>query len=208
NGKLEKLNTVNGILNLSLAVGETAVIMLTDEIFDADDKKEFSDKFEINEFKLKRDVELICDENGFDNVEHNEKTSPVTLGDWSRFVGSAYSGSCVYEATFALPDEKIGKEGEIDLGEVHFSASVYLNEKLLGTALASPYRLRIPCGVLDKNNFLKVVVTNTSANWYLHTDYFDKWSIKELSTYFEGELEYAKDYVSGGLYGPVWLYTE
>lgn len=122
-------------------------------------------------------------------------------------IGNAYSGSCVYETTFTLPDEKIGKEGEIDLGEVHFSASVYLNDKLLGTALTSPYRLIIPVGILDKNNTLKIVVTNTSANWYVHTDYFDRWDIRELSPYFETELEYAKDFASGGLYGPVTLKT-
>ena len=72
----------------------------------------------------------------------------------------------------------------------------------------SPYRFKIPVGLLDKNNELKIVVTNTSANWYVHTDYFDKWSIKELSPYFEAELDYANDSVSGGLYGPVVLYTE
>jgi hypothetical protein len=84
-----------------------------------------------------------------------------------------------------------------------FAASVYLNGQFLGTSLTPPYRLNIPEGLLKKENKLKIVVTNTSANWYLHTDYFDKWSINELSPYFEAELEYAKDSVSGGLYGPV-----
>ena len=71
-----------------------------------------------------------------------------------------------------------------------------------------PYSLKIPAGLLQKENILKIVVTNTSADWYINTDYFDKWSIKELSPYFETELDYAKDSVSGGLYGPVTLYTE
>ena len=71
-----------------------------------------------------------------------------------------------------------------------------------------PYSLKIPVGLLNKVNKLKIVVTNTSANWYTHTDYFDKWKTEELSPYFETELEYSKDSVSGGLYGPVVLYTE
>lgn len=107
-----------------------------------------------------------------------------------------------------LPDEKAGKEGELDLGDVHFTAQVYLNDQPLGTALMSPYRFKIPAGILCKSNKLKIVVTNTSANWYVHTDYFDRWKTEELSPYFEAELEYAKDIVSGGLYGPVILYTE
>ena len=209
NGRLQKFKTENGILNLSLEVGETAVILLTDEIFDADSRKEFKVKTEItNNFIFSKNIELICNENGFDNINHNEKPRPVTLGDWSKLIGNAYSGSCVYETSFEISDDKIGKEGELDLGEVHYSASVHLNNQYLGTVLASPYRLRIPSDLLKKNNALRVIVTNTSANRYVNTDYFDKWDIKELSPYFEGELEYAKDLVSGGLYGPVTLKTE
>lgn len=33
-------------------------------------------------------------------------------------------------------------------------------------------------------------------------------STEELSEYFDGEIEYAKDFLSGGLYGPVSLRTE
>lgn len=42
----------------------------------------------------------------------------------------------------------------------------------------------------------------------IHTNYFDKWNINELSPYFEVEKDFAKDFVSGGLYGPVAIYTE
>ncbi len=209
NGSLQRFKAENGIIKLSLAVGETAVILLTEETLDAEDKKEFKEKSEIsNQFMFSKNVELIFNGNGFDNVKHIEKFMPITLGDWSGLIGSSYSGSCVYETTFVISDDKVGKEGEIDLGEVHFSASVYLNNRFLGTAFMSPYRLRIPCGVLEKSNTLKMIVTNTSANRYVHTDYFSKWSIKELSPYFETEIEYAKDLVSGGLYGPISIYTD
>ncbi len=209
NGTLQRLETENGILQLSLAIGEMAVILLTDETLDADNKKEFNNKIDILDgFFFSKELELTCNENGFENIEHSDKAIPINLGDWKYLIGNAYSGSGVYETTFTLPAEKIGKEGEIALGDVHFAARVYLNGQALGTALMPPYRLKIPADVLDKNNKLKIVVTNTSANWYVHTDYFDRWSIKELSPYFEAEMNYAKDFVSGGLYGPVALYTE
>ena len=208
-GKLQHLQAENGVLNISLATGETAVILLTDETYDAENKKDFKNRFDITSgFMFRKENELVCNEDGFDNINHSDKAVPVTLGDWSCLLGNSYSGSGVYEAEFTLPTEKIGKEGEIALGDVCYAAQVYLNDKLLGNALVPPYRLKIPAGLLQKENKLKIVVTNTSANWYLHTDYFDKWSIKELSPYFEAELEYAKDSVSGGLYGPVTLYTE
>ncbi len=208
-GALQRFETENGILSLSLAIGETAVILLTDETLNAETKKEFRNRFDIpNGFLFRKELELTCNKNGFEIIKHFDKAIPVSLGDWDSLIGSAYSGSGIYETTFTLSDEKIGKAGEIDLGDVHFTACVYLNGQPLGTALMPPYRLKIPDGVIKKNNILKVIVTNTSANWYTHTDYFDKWNIKELSPYFDGEKAFAKDYVSGGLYGPVTLYTE
>ncbi len=208
-GNFHNLNTENGILNLSLAIGETAVIMLTDETFDAEIKKEFSFKIDISdEFVFRKNTELLFNENGFENINHSEKSFSVNLGDWASTIGCDYSGSAVYEKSFKLPTEKIGKEGEIDLGDVHYTAEVFLNGYPLGTALTPPFRLKIPANILAESNDLKIVVTNTSANLYVHTDYFDKWNINELSPYFEGELNYAKDLVSGGLYGPVTLYTD
>ncbi len=209
NGKLQRLQAENGVLHLSLAIGETAVVLLTDEFYDAENKKEFKEKFEIRDsFLFRRETELICNENGFDNINHSETAVPVNLGDWSDLIGSDYSGSGIYETVFTLPDERTGNEGEIDLGDVRFTASVYLNGQYLGTALMPPYRLKIPAHLLCKENRLKIVVTNTSANRYLYTDYFDGLNEKELSPYFEGEKKFAKDYVSGGLCGPVVLYTE
>ncbi|MBR2868516.1 MAG: hypothetical protein IKB88_05585 [Clostridia bacterium] len=208
-GKLQRFKAENGHLNLSLALGETTVIMLTDETLGAENKKEFSFKTDISDgFLFRKEAELSCGENGFENIRHSDNSVSVILGDWAAIIGSDYSGSGVYEAEFTLPTENMGKEGEIDLGEVHYAAEVYLNGHFLGAALMPPYRFRIPDGVLTENNKLKTVVTNTSANWYFHTNYFDKWNIKELSPYFEAEIEYAKDLVSGGLYGPVTLYTE
>ena len=208
-GKLQRLQTNNGVLNFSLAVGETAVVLLTDEIYDSESTSEFKTRFDIDDnFTFRKETELICDENGFESVNHSDKSTNIKLGDWSSLIGSAYSGSCAYETMFTLPDEMIGKIGKISLGDVHFAATVYLNERCLGTALMPPYNLNIPEDLLVKENKLKIVVTNTSANWYIHTDYFDKWSTRELSPYFETELDYAKDSVSGGLYGPVVLYTE
>ena len=209
NGKLKRLMFENGVLNISLATGETAVILLTDENIDVEAPKSFENKLVLsNEFALRREIELVCNENGFKKIKHYETATPVKLGDWSYLIGSAYSGSCTYETTFTLPDNMIGKEGELRIEEVCFSASAYLNGKSLGTALMSPYKFTVPGDLLTKENKLEIVVTNTSANWYLNTDYFDKWSDKELSPYFEAEINYAKDSVAGGLYGPIVLYTE
>ncbi len=208
-GELQHLETKNGVLNLSLVIGETAVVLLTDAVLKAENKKHIKEKFNItSSFTIKKETELICGENGFDNIKHSDKAVSIKLGDWSQFVGNSYSGSGVYETSFTLPVEKSAKEGELNLCEVHFVASVFLNECPLGTKLAAPYKFKIPGGVLSENNTLKIVVTNTSANWYVHTDYFKRYKTEELSQYFDAEIEYAKDFLTGGLYGPVTIYTE
>ncbi len=207
-GTLQRFQTEGGEWSLSLAVGETAVILLTDENLCAQTCKEYTHPHTLPDaFQFRRQAELICDENGFKSIEHADKAVSVQRGDWACQVGSAYSGSCVYETSFTLPDEKCGKEGKLNLGDVRFTAAVSLNDTFLGTVFAPPYTLKIPQGVLCRRNTLKVVVTNTSANWYVHTDYFDKWNRNELSPYFETEKSYAKDSACGGLYGPVCLYT-
>lgn len=208
-GSLRHFEAENRILRLSLEIGETAVILLTDESINAEKQTKFEERFDISDnFIFRKENELICNESGFETIKNQDNATAATLGDWSGFIGSAYSGSGVYDATFTLPEDKKDKEGEIDLGDVRYAAEVFLNGRPLGAALTTPYRLKVPVGVLKKENTLKIVVTNTSANWYAHTDYFDKWTIKELSPYFETELSYAKDFSSGGLYGPVVLYTE
>ncbi len=209
NGALQKLKTENGILTLSLSVGETAVIVLTDETFPAADQKECSKTAAVlRDFDFRKQTELIFNENGFDNIRHSEKGASVTTGDWADLLGCAYSGSGVYETAFTLPEMQVGRAGVIDLGDVHFAAEVILNGHSLGTAVMPPYRINIPAGISEKNNTLRVTVTNTAANQYLHTDYFAPYKTEELSPYFASELYYAKDFASGGLYGPVVIYTE
>ena len=208
-GKPEHFKTENGIMKLSLAMGEMAVIFLTDESIEAESKKEFVNKFDLpNESFFSRNIELVCTEKGFENIIYSDEAVSVNTGDWSSLIGSSYSGSCGYETSFTLPAEKAGKEALIDLGDVRYAAEIFVNGKAVGTALMPPYKVKIPAGVLEETNSLKIIVINTSANWYHHTDYFDKYSIKELSPYFEDEFIYAKDFVSGGLYGPLTLFTE
>ena len=157
---------------------------------------------------LKAERRLACGDNGFYDIVYSSDGAPVKLGSWDCAVGSDYSGSCVYQTEFKLPTEYIGKSGFIDFGRVYYSAKVELNGEMIGSALMPPYRLRLPIGLLREQNSLKITVTNTSANWYASTDYFDRFEISQLSPYFEIAREYANDYAKGGLCGPVKLILE
>ena len=196
----------DGIFAVDLALGETAVLMLSDEQYPISEEKQEHFVFEIKSpFTLKKEKSLACSEDGFYDVVHDEGEVLCELGAWDEIVGVDYSGSCTYKTEFSLSCDMIDSEGEIDLGDVFYSAKVELNGVLLGSVLASPYRLKIPRNILREKNTLSVTVTNTAANWYVTTDYFDKYQISELSPYFEGEMRYAKDSLNGGLYGPIKL---
>jgi hypothetical protein len=52
----------------------------------------------------------------------------------------------------------------LDLGDVRESASVYLNGKHVGTCIGPQYSLIIPGAIINKQNLLEVVVSNSMAN--------------------------------------------
>ena len=208
-GSLTRFVAEKGILEVELALGETAVLLLADEQFPAGEPVSFPNEIAISAaFQFQKDRELTIGEHGFVDAQHKEESIQLSVGSWEPAVGAAYSGSGTYTAEFALPEALVGKSGMLDLGTVCYSAKVSMNGHCLGTVLMPPYRLEIPVGLLREKNELSVTVTNTSANWYVHTDYFDRWQTHQLSPYFEAERNYAKDSVNGGLYGPVKLFLE
>lgn len=71
-----------------------------------------------------------------------------------------FSGHLKYTGEFIL-DDKIDK-GIIDLGDVFEVAELYLNDKLIGTKIAPPYKFNLEDYMLNKgNNKIGIIVTNT-----------------------------------------------
>ncbi len=82
----------------------------------------------------------------------------------------AFSGLARYSLIFDAPKEEA--EGwMLDLGEVCYSARVWLNGKLLGTLIASPFRVFVPKEIMrEKGNELVVEVANLMANRIAYMD--------------------------------------
>ena len=93
----------------------------------------------------------------------------------------------------------------MDLGEVKYTCEVTLNGHPLGVKVMPPYRYDLPAGLMKEQNQLSIRVSNTAGNEYLHTRTFDKWAPWQLSTYHQKQLEFCKDTLDSGLYGPVRL---
>jgi glycosyl hydrolase family 106( putative alpha-L-rhamnosidase) len=74
--------------------------------------------------------------------------------------GSNYSGWATYETTFEAPDAGPDVEWAIDLGRVHETAEVWLNDQALGAAWKRPRRLLCGTALRKGKNRLRVEVAN------------------------------------------------
>ncbi|MDR0554283.1 MAG: hypothetical protein LBG76_05745 [Treponema sp.] len=97
-------------------------------------------------------------------------TAPVTvsvepftapLADWRLYGYPWFSGRCRYENSVWL-DKKEGRY-IIDLGQVHFSAEVWVNGGLAGVRVWNPYRLDITDLLREGENRIAVVAANSAA---------------------------------------------
>ena len=76
-----------------------------------------------------------------------------------------FSGTVTYRTSFEWkPDEAVGGEVFLDLGQVHHMARVFLNGQDLGLAWKPPYRLEASHALQEGHNELEIRVTNAWAN--------------------------------------------
>jgi hypothetical protein len=95
-----------------------------------------------------------------------EKVVFNNLEDWSKRPDlQHYSGKAVYRTTFDRPTELKDGRCWISLGNVKNIASVKLNDKDLGVAWCTPWRLEVPAGLVQpKDNRIEITVANLWIN--------------------------------------------
>ena len=93
-------------------------------------------------------------------------TNLTELVGWERWAPS-FAGTMRYEVTFDTDgwSPAMRRAQELDLGEVHEMAHVWLNGKDLGVRFMPPYRFDVPEGLMKSGeNRLAVEVTSLGAN--------------------------------------------
>lgn len=118
------------------------------------------------------------------------------LYEWEK----SFSGEVTY--TIPLPTVATG-EYLLDLGEVRYTATVYLDGEQVGEVSMPPYRL--PLSLREGSHMLTVAVANTAANACAHTDYFEKTHPWDVGPYHANMVEHEACEPGGGLLGPVSL---
>ncbi|MBK7439516.1 MAG: glycoside hydrolase family 2 protein [Saprospiraceae bacterium] len=96
-----------------------------------------------------------------------------TLDDWTTMENGAlknFSGSASYKTTFTLPRQK-STHYLLDLGLVHESAEIKINDKYITTCIGPLYQAVISAAALRrKKNKLEVIVSNSMANRIIGLD--------------------------------------
>lgn len=92
-----------------------------------------------------------------------------TLQDWTENTDKGikyYSGTAIYKTQFNAEISGVkGKDLYLNLGKVNCIASIKLNHKDLGIVWTSPWRVKIPSGLLNNTgNELEIEVANVWAN--------------------------------------------
>lgn len=200
-GKVISPTKKEGVIEQTVLSGEITAVLYSDAPIVAEEVFKGEKETTLNDFTLRKSRQFLIKEMTTESVDVSEGEIKVCLGDWRKYLGEDFSGSCIYKTEFAIP--KTAKDTiTLDLGKVFISAEAFVNGKTLGVKVMPPYSYEIPVGQLSKNNVLEVRVSGGVANQYVHTKHFDKWQDWQKSPY-EMIEKYDKDSLDGGLIGPV-----
>ena len=200
-GELYNCTQSDKSVNLTLASGETAAVLITTEPLAA--KEPLPDRenvLPINEFSLSKKTACALKSAGCEYEQQPYTPQKTKPGDWAKIAGKDYSGSCVYKATFTMDSET---DAVLDLGKVCYACEVVLNGTAVATRIMPPYRCVLPKELLKGTNELEITVTNTMANQFVYSGAFKDLEPWQFSQYYDKEIEFMKESLPSGLFGPV-----
>lgn len=202
-GSMTPAVTRGGYAGITLESGGLAALIISSDIPEAEEKAEYDKSAVIGGMTIRRVRGMEFTGDTIEIREYDDPPRPAVAGDWRDAVGDDFSGSCEYVCKVTLAGDA-EKGGYADLGDVCYIAEAYFDGHPLGEALMPPYRFDIPAELLCAGSHeLRIVITNTPANRYLGTDFFERYEQWQLSPYFPKEMTYMPDTAVSGLIGPI-----
>lgn len=192
------MHTKNGDkteIPISLLRGEGIFILASSEekrVLKRDKKIHVADITNFRSYISRREV-ISC-ERGTANDYYESGEIREGLYEWDK----SFSGEVTYTAHLPPMDDG---EYIVELGEVRSTATVYVDEDLVGSTTLPPYFVKISNKKHGRD--LKIVVANTPANECARTDYFDKMDVKDVGGYHPKMKFKEMQAKPGGLLGPV-----
>jgi hypothetical protein len=198
---------------------QTIIIAKKDSKFFKNTEEYLSQNFETlqvlpDDWKLRIICQHTVGKNDFEIKDFSErKTFNGKLGDWKKIpkTGKDFSGKVEYSTDFNLETAYSKDKIFLDLGEVKYSAEIEINGKKLPPLLWAPFRTEISKFIRKGKNSLKIIVANSLANAILkegipkewENNYGTRWPSVKGNFYNERQMEFEKESLFGGLYGPV-----
>lgn len=208
-GKLWKLCDASASgkqeIAVSLVPGEALLILVTDQIYDAETALPLSGTVTAKRVSCKQVAELIADETG---IRRDTTVKELALAEsFAELVDSAFSGEICYRLTLNLSEADLAhKRFVLRADGLQHSADVKVNGKEAGIIAVKPYVLEIcPCLLKAGENVLEMTVGNTGANRYGTTDTSVWFESKYTGPYHPQEQNFERERQDGGLFGEVVL---
>lgn len=189
--------------------GDTVCVLCQNEQIDSNKRLNFENNIQLEDFEMKKNTsttfrELSKQRITADFTEHKCDYKPCCLGDWQQINGKEYSGSACYKTKFRSLEK--AEKYLLDLGKVNYTCEASLNGHFLGIRIAPPYSYLIPNDLINDENELVITVYNTMANQFVYSDVFE--TFDEKIAYHPTSIEFEKESLESGLYGPVKLFFE
>lgn len=221
NNTLYKLKRLKNKIKLILNKWESKTIIFTGKnsaLFKSSEESQ-PQEFETVQtlpgaWKLRVICQHIAGKNDFEIKDFSD--SPHFYGslcDWKELpeTGKDFSGELEYMKEFYFAATSEENRFFLDLGKVKYTAEIEINGKKLPPLLWAPFRREISGLIRKGKNSLKIRVANSLANAILkggiarewENNYGIRWPSIKGSFYNERQMEFEKDSLCGGLYGPV-----
>jgi hypothetical protein len=128
----------------------------------------------------------------------------VELASWSEYAMPWHSGRAMYKQSFDVPAEFLSHDArvELDLGEVHHAAEVWVNGKLAGVRGWRPYQVDVTGLVKAGRNEIAVVVANLLANRMFYRQFNSARHDLRTRSWHDGNIRRDAHALTSGLLSP------
>ncbi len=161
-----KANTQKSKVYVQLKPGETLILQWYSSDVDADYYQFWQ------ESKIKKELNSnweVSFEKGGPTLPAAYQTKELKSWTDKSEDSKKFSGTASYKTTLDLPNGS-DKDYLLDLGVVHETATIFLNEKELKTLVGPKFQIVLPGNLLEPTNTLEIKVTNLMANRIIEMD--------------------------------------
>jgi len=196
-------------VRLELLPGESALFLITnDSLQDKNESEPSGEKIPLDSILTALPIRRFAvGDHDFMIEKLKEPGIPFEkAAKWKDWLGEDFSGEVDYAADFVLPAGWDKSPLRLSTGPVEYAATVFVDEKPIGSLLWQPWQLELP-PLSSGSHQIVIRVANTLANELTSQRVEELWSQKKgdgwPSPYHVRALAFERESRGGGLAGPI-----